>query len=97
MNLTGMFFMTTALTISAFYWYYNSSQETIRVLNENNAKLEVAIETNEETVRVLEEGMNKVSEELTRVNGDFAKTRAQNSVLSRKLARHDLALSLIHI
>ena len=91
MNLTGMFFMTTALTISAFYWYYNSSQETIKVLNENNAKLEVAVKTNEETVRVLQEGMKKASEELTRVNGDFAKTRAQNSVLSKKLARHDLA------
>lgn len=90
MNLTGIFFITTALTSGAFYWYYNSSQETIKVLTANNSKLEVAIQTSEETVKVLQESMEKVNEELSRVNTDFAKTRSQNSVLSKKLAKHDL-------
>jgi len=91
MNLTGIFFITTALTSGAFYWYYNSSQETIKVLTDNNSKLEVAIQTSEETVKVLQESMEKVNEELSRVNTDFAKTRSQNSVLSKKLAKHDLS------
>ena len=32
------------------YWYYNDTQEKIKILTENNAKLESAVETNEQAL-----------------------------------------------
>ena len=91
MNLTGIFFVTTALTMGAFYWYYQSSQKTIQVLTENNVKLEIATKTSEEAIKSLQESYAKATEELQKVNEEFSNTRAQNKVLSVKLARHDLS------
>ena len=33
------------------YWYYNDTQEKIKILTENNAKLESAVETNEQALK----------------------------------------------
>ena len=33
------------------YWYYNDTQERIAILTENNAKLETAVQTNEEALK----------------------------------------------
>ena len=36
------------------YWYYNDSQEKMRILHENNAKLETAAKLQKETIKQLE-------------------------------------------
>ena len=33
------------------YWYYNDTQEKIKILTQNNAKLESAVETNEQALK----------------------------------------------
>ena len=73
-------------------WYYDDTQARIAILNENNAKLEVAVQTQEEAIESLQRDYARANEELQKVNADFAKTRAQNNVLSNKLAKHDLAV-----
>ena len=74
----------------AFYWYYNDTQERMAILNENNAKLEVAIQTSEAAVEQLQVDFQRASEELNKVNTEFADIRRQNRTLSDKLGRHDL-------
>lgn len=39
----------------AGYWYYNDTQKRMAILQENNAKLEVAVQTSEASVSLLEE------------------------------------------
>ena len=36
------------------YWYYNDSQEKMRILHENNAKLETAAKIQTEAIKSLE-------------------------------------------
>lgn len=76
----------------AFYWYYNDSQKRIAILNENNAKLEVAVKINEETIGALQRDYAAANRELGKVNNEFAAARAQNQVLADKLAKHDLGV-----
>ncbi len=81
------------LAMSAgFYWYYQDSQERIQILSENNAKLENAVDMNEQTIDTLQENYEQSREELRKVNEDFANIRKQNNVLAEKLRRHDLGV-----
>jgi uncharacterized coiled-coil protein SlyX len=76
----------------AFWVYYQDTQERIAILNENNAKLEVAVATSEAAVASMQADIKRANEELNRVNKEFAAIRAQNNVLADKLAKHDLAV-----
>lgn len=73
-------------------WYYEDTQQTIAILQQNNAKLETAVQIQEEAMQSLQADYAKANEELQKVNKEFAQTRKQNNVLSDKLARHDLGL-----
>ena len=73
------------------YWYYSDTQEKLATLHENNAKLETAVAISEETVSTLRADYAKATEELQKVNNEFRDIRAQNNVLSKKLAKHDLS------
>ena len=90
MKLAGIFAIITVMTIGAFYWYYNDTQERLRILNANNAKLETAIQISEDAVTSLQESYAQANEQLTKVNSEFSAIRQQNRVLSDKLGRHDL-------
>lgn len=90
MRLAGIFAIITVMTIGAFYWYYNDTQERLRILNANNAKLETAIQISEDAVTSLQQSYAQANEELTKVNSEFSAIRQQNRVLSDKLGRHDI-------
>ena len=92
MKLAGAMAMMMLVLCGAFYWYYNDTQNRIAILNENNAKLGIAVKTSEEAVASLQRDFQKANEELSRVNTEFAAIRAQNQVLADKLAKHDLAV-----
>jgi DNA repair exonuclease SbcCD ATPase subunit len=86
-----MAFMMLALC-GAGYMYYQDTQQRIAILTENNAKLETAVAISEEAVSTLQADYAKANQELNRVNQEFTQIRAQNNVLSDKLAKHDLAV-----
>lgn len=77
--------------IGGFYWYYKDSQARIAILVANNAKLEIAVKTNEETIVSLQQNFAAANAELTRVNETFTAVRNQNRELSDRLSEHDLA------
>ena len=85
MKLAGVMALISFVMAGAFYWYYNDTQERMAILNENNAKLEVAIQTSEAAVEQLQVDFQIASEELNKVNTEFADIRRQNRTLSYKL------------
>ena len=72
------------------YWYYKDTQETIAVLTQNNAKLETAVQLNEETISSLQTDYAKVNTELTNLNEQYQAIRRQNQLLADKLQKIDL-------
>jgi len=86
---TGLFFVIVMLC-GIGYWYYNNSQDTIRILNQNNSKLETAVKTNEQTITTLNENHDRAMREIQSLNDDLASTRQRNRYLVEKLQEHDL-------
>ena len=74
------------------YKYYQNTQETIRILNENNSKLELAVATNEDTINSLQADYAAMAAENQRINNAYAEIRRQNNRLAGKLANMDLGL-----
>jgi cell division protein FtsB len=92
MGLKGMLMMGAVMAAmsGAFMLYFKDSQARIATLIQNNAQLEVAVATNEETIRniqVLNEAANR---EIRRVNDELAASRQQNRELLGRLAANDL-------
>lgn len=77
--------------VGGFYWYYKDSQARIALLVANNAKLELAVKTNEETIASLQQNFAAANAELTRVNEAFTAVRNQNRELADRLSEHDIA------
>jgi predicted nuclease with TOPRIM domain len=75
-----------------FYSYYNDTQARLAELVENNAKLEIAVQTSEAALKTVQEDLKRANEETQKVNAEFSKIRAQNNVLASKLGKHDLGV-----
>lgn len=73
------------------WWYYNWSQDEIEVLRDNNAKLELAVDTQKETIKVIRRDAKLAGNLQKEVNTEFAASRKEVDKLRRKMARHDIA------
>lgn len=82
--------VAVATMVAGFYWYYQDSQKRIMALMENQAKLEVAVATQEATIKQQQEDMRKQAETLKVVNEEFAKAQAEKDRLAEKLSRHEI-------
>lgn len=92
MKLAGLLFLMMLGMAGIGYWYYNDSQARMAILQENNAKLNTAVQISEQAVASLQADIQRANEQLKVVNQEFAAIRAQNNVLANKLAKHDLAV-----
>ena len=54
MKLAGVMFLIMLAMGGIGYWYYNDTQARMAILQENNAKLEIAVETNEAALESLQ-------------------------------------------
>jgi len=77
------------------YWYYNDTQERLAILTSNNAKLNTAVELNEQTISSLEQDYAKASSELATLNEQYTAIRRQNQALADKLQQIDLTAAAI--
>ena len=77
------------------YWYYNDTQQRMAILQENNAKLETAVQLNEETISSLEQSYEQASSELASLNDAYTAIRRQNQQLADKLQEIDLTAAAI--
>ena len=77
------------------YTYVTDLQERVEVLKENNAKLEVALDTSEASIETLQQDMAKFAEANQELQNELQKAEQYGDELQAKLRRHNLtALAL---
>ena len=83
--------------IGAAYFYYNSTQDRIERLVQNNAQLEEnvnrfrdAVNQNEDTIDFLQNQSERRFEENQRLQNEMQVIRSQNNELRDRLSRHDI-------
>tara|TARA_B110000503_G_C7044953_1_gene369828 strand:+ start:81 stop:569 length:489 start_codon:yes stop_codon:yes gene_type:complete len=92
MRLAGILLIVIGVMGAGGYWYYNDTQARLSILTANNAKLETAVQLNEDTIKTMAADFAAANAQLKRVNAEFAAIQQQNRVLADKLARHDLGV-----
>tara|TARA_B100000497_G_scaffold66867_1_gene75505 strand:- start:5662 stop:6153 length:492 start_codon:yes stop_codon:yes gene_type:complete len=95
MRLSGILLIIMMTMGGVGYWYYTDTQRTIAVLTENNAKLQLAVATNEEAIKTMVADNAAKDAEIERVNAEFASIRRQNQQLAGKLAEIDMTAAAI--
>lgn len=77
------------------YWYYNDTQERIAILTENNAKLETAVQTNEEALQSQRASFEAMVVENQKLQTQFQEISDRNKSLENRLSRHDIGASAV--
>ena len=95
MNLTSILIMVVIVMGAGGYVYYTDTQKRIAILTENNAKLELAVQQNEEALKSLEASYARAQEELSNINAEYQNIRRQNQELADKLQKIDLTAAAI--
>jgi hypothetical protein len=81
--------------LGGFYFYYQDTQKRMAILASNAAKLESAVQINEQTITSLQNSYAAAQAELTAVNTEFQNIRRQNRELATRLAQIDLTAAAI--
>lgn len=77
------------------YAYVSNMQEKIDTLRENNAKLEVAIETSEQSLDMMQENMQRITQANQQLQSQLQQAEQYGDELQSKLRKHNLtALAL---
>ena len=95
MRLAGLFFIIMCVMGGVGYWYYTDTQARLETLQQNNAKLEVAVNTNEQALSSLQADYASAQKELTEINTAYQNIRRQNQQLAEKLKEVDLQSAAI--
>tara|TARA_B100000287_G_scaffold432774_1_gene492870 strand:+ start:2156 stop:2533 length:378 start_codon:yes stop_codon:yes gene_type:complete len=72
------------------YAYYSNTQERLKQLQENNAKLEVSVQSLEKVKNTLEEDAQKQANQVTSLIVKLEKAEKEQDELRAKLNKHDL-------
>jgi FtsZ-binding cell division protein ZapB len=91
-KLAGIMMVIVALMGALGYWYYTDTQERMAVLQQNNAKLEGAVQLNEATITAMQMDYDRLAATNEELNAEFNAIRRQNAVLADKLSKHDLGV-----
>ena len=73
------------------YYFYKDSQERIRILTENTAKLETAKQLQDDTITAMIEDRERFSALTKELQTKLDKANVYKDVLIGKLRKHDLA------
>jgi len=76
-------------------YYYDTTQNTIKVLRENNAQLEVAVDIAQSSVETLQNDIAKAAELNLSLQQDLQKAEAYSDELRGKLSRLDLVVEAL--
>ena len=72
------------------YYYYKDTQTRLKTLQQNNAKLEVAIKSKDEALNFMTSNFEKQSELNKELSGKLADAEKENTVIRDKLAKSNL-------
>jgi len=76
-------------------YYYDTTQATIATLRENNAQLEVAVNTANESLEVMQANVAKMADLNNKLQTDLAKAEAYGDELRGKLSRMNLVVEAL--
>ena len=76
-------------------YYYDTTQNTIAQLRENNAQLEVAVDTAQQSVETLQGDMAKLATLNRGLQEDLQKAEAYGDELRQKLSKLDLVVEAL--
>ena len=71
-------------------YYYDTTQATIAQLRENNAKLEVANEENQQTIKKMGEDAKRLNALTDQLSADLRKAEKYGDELRNTLNKHDM-------
>ena len=77
------------------YWYYNDTQQRIATLRENNAQLEVAVQTANASVDTLRADVAKIGKLNNELQAKLQKAEAYGDELRGKLSRLNLVVEAL--
>ena len=77
------------------YWYYTDTQSRMAILQDNNAKLNIAVQTNEAALESLQADYATAQNEISSLNAAYTSIRRQNQRLADKLQEIDLTAAAI--
>ena len=95
MKLAGILLVVIMVMGGVGYWYYNDTQARMAILQENNAKLETAVATNEQALASLQADYASAQNEISSLNEAYSAIRRQNQRLADKLQEIDLTAAAI--
>ena len=72
------------------YYYYKDTQQRLKTLQQNNAKLEVAVKSKDEALNFMTSNFEKQSKLNKELSGKLADAEKENSVIRDKLAKSNL-------
>lgn len=78
--------------ILAFGGYYWITEQRLATLTENNAKLSIAAQTNQDTIDKLTQDFEQQQELNTELNVKLQASEAYGDALAKKLREHDLTM-----
>ena len=81
--------LAMALAFGGYYWL---TEKRLTVLTENNAKLSIAAQTNQQTIDKLSEDFVKQQALNTELNIKLKASEAYGDNLAKKLREHDLTM-----
>ena len=94
-KLAIIFFFLMAGMGAAGAWYYNDTQERLAILQENNAKLETAVTTNEQALAAQQASFEAMTRENARLQNEFQAISDRNRALENRLSRHDIGAAAV--
>ena len=94
-KLAIVFFMLMVEMAGVGSWYYKQTQQKIATLQENNAKLEVAVDTAESSIATLQADALKSAELTKKLQKDLQKAEAYGDNLRNRLRELDLVQDAI--
>ena len=91
-RLYAMIFVIALLGGAAYAakYYYDTTQATIAQLRENNAKLEVANEENQQTIKKMGEDAKRLNALTDQLSADLRKAEKYGDELRNTLNKHDM-------
>ena len=72
------------------YYYYKDTQQRLSTLQQNNAKLEVAVKSKDEALNFMTSNFEKQSKLNKELSGKLADAEKENTVIRDKLAKSNL-------
>ena len=95
LKLAGIMFVIMLMGGAAGAWYYKDTQARIAVLTENNAKLETAVQTNEEALKSQRASFEAMVVENQKLQTEFQEISDRNKALENRLSRHDIGAAAV--